>query len=286
MSKLNKSSTGTLNIDMGELASLKGLILKDNLQRVSVTSEYELLRIKDDDISIIVYKSGKVVHNGKEASIKVLKKILHTDTEFDYILGSDETGKGEWYGPLVATCMALKPSQMITYRILGVRDSKDIRKEKLLEIANEIIGMRPVYKSRILMPETYNRMQAQFVKEGQNLNDLLAWAHSAAIKDVLDTLSFNRVKLVIDKFDVEKMYARLTGINKSKITIIQKSKGESEIPVAAASIIAKRAFETSVDELDTKYALNLRKQKPENIDPKKLPKVAKTHFKNIKSLLL
>ncbi len=285
MSKLNKSSIGTLNIDMRELASLKGLILQDNLQRVSVTNEYELLRIKDGDISIIVYKSGKVVHNGKEASIKILKKILHTDTEFDYILGSDETGKGEWYGPLVATCLALKPSQMITYRILGVRDSKDIRKEKLLEIANEIIGMRPAYKSRILMPETYNRMQAQFVKEGQNLNDLLAWAHSAAIKDVLDTLSFNRVKLVIDKFDVEKMYARLTGIKKSKITIIQKSKGESEIPVAAASIIAKRAFETAVDELDAKYSINLRKQKPEDIDQKILPSVGKTHFKNVKPFL-
>ena len=203
----------------------------------------------------------------------------------DYVLGSDETGKGEWYGPLVATCMALKPSQLNKYRLMGVRDSKDIRKEKLLEIAEEIIKIKPQYRSRILMPETYNRMQAEFEREGKNLNELLAWAHSAAIKDVLRGLTYSRIKLVIDKFDTEKMYDRLTGVDKTKVDIIQKSKGESEIPVAAASIIAKRAFETAVDELDTKYGISLRKQKPEDIDQKILSSVGKAHFKNVKPFL-
>jgi ribonuclease HIII len=181
--------------------------------------------------------------------------------------------------------MALDPVTLNQFRLMGVRDSKDIKKEVLLELAEEIIRLKPRYRSRILMPETYNKMQKQFEKEGKNINELLAWAHSASIKDVLDLLSYKRVKLVIDKFDVEKTYERLAGIDRTKVEIIQKSKGESEIPVAAASIIAKRAFEKSVDELNKQYNLNLRRQNPSDINPETLPLVAKSHFKNVKPYL-
>jgi ribonuclease HIII len=281
MPKIKKNSVGTISINIDELDNLKGVILRDNLKRAALTNEYELLRIKDEDISIIVYKSGKLVHNNSEYTRIILKEIMETEESYDFILGSDETGKGEWYGPLVATCMALDPETLNDFRLMGVRDSKEIKKQQLMSLAEEIVELKPVYRSRILMPETYNRMQREFESEGENINELLAWAHSAAIKDVLDALEYDRARLVIDKFDVERTYDRLKGVDRCKVNIIQKSKGESEIPVAAASIIAKMAFERSVDELDKRYGLNLREQKPVNIDPRILPFVAKTHFRNV-----
>ena len=63
--------------------------------------------IKDGKVMIVVYKSGKVVHNGSEESEKILHEILKREDKYDFILGSDETGKGEWFGPLVVTATAL-----------------------------------------------------------------------------------------------------------------------------------------------------------------------------------
>lgn len=281
----------SLTIDLSELEELKKYILKTGLKRVKTTSEYELLRIKDGEVNIVVYKSGKVVHNGSEASLQVLDAILKKKEKYDFILGSDETGKGEWYGPLVVVGTALTPEEIVELRKLGVRDSKTISKLNLIKLAKKIINMPFLRESRILMPETYNRLYEDFKKEGKTLNDLMAWAHAEIIKDLLEKLENKRTKVVIDKFDVKKTESRLRGdmrlrkIDNSNVVVTQMSKGESEIPVATASIIAKYIFEKKVDKLNSKYGVDLRNSKPENIAPEILPKVAKLHFKNVKRCL-
>ena len=92
-----------------KLKEQKYLIEEKHLKKVNITNEYELLRVKDKDLNIVLYKSGKLVHNGNDASIEFLNAILRKEENYDYILGSDETGKGEWYGPLVVVATALKP---------------------------------------------------------------------------------------------------------------------------------------------------------------------------------
>lgn len=66
--------------------------------------------------------------------------------------------------------------------------------------------------------------------------------------------------------------------------MIQKSEGESEVAVAAASILAKLIFEEKVDELDAKFGINLRKMKVKDVPGDILPFVAKMHFKNVKKI--
>lgn len=276
---------GSLTISISELNKLKGVIFKNELTREAVKSEYELLRIKDDDINIIVYKSGKIAHNDSDASKKVIESILKKDTEYDYILGSDETGKGEWFGPLVVVATAITPEEIVELRKLGVQDSKRFNKKQILKIAKEIITMDFVRHSIPLNPETYNRLYDNFKNEGKNLNDMMAWAHSAVIKDTLNTIEYNKAKVVIDKFDFEKTEYRLENVNKSNLKVIQKTGGESEIPVATASIIAKYLYETEVDKLNEKYGIDLRKSKPNDIKPETLPFVAKLHFKNVVNTL-
>lgn len=271
----------SLTISDEELEKLKNYIFKTNIKRVSPTNEYELLRIKDGKILIIVYKSGKVVHNGSEESEKVLNDILTKETKNDFILGSDETGKGEWFGPLVVTVTALTPEEIIELRKMGVRDSKTIKKEELMKLAEQLFKMHFSRFTITLSPEKYNQMYSKFESEGKSLNDMLAWAHSAVIKSMLKSIKAKNAKVVIDKFDFEKTEYRLESVDRSNVEIIQKSKGESEIPVATASIIAKYTFETEVDKLNIKYHIDLRKVQPNDIDESILPFVAKLHFKNI-----
>jgi len=276
----------TIIISFKELEKLKNYILASGIKRVTTSNEYELLRIRDGEANLIVYKSGKVVYENNEATRKIIDAIMVEEREhYTYILGSDETGKGEWYGPLVVVCTALTPQQIKNFRKMGVRDSKTIGKKELFQLEQKVLKENFPKQISYLLPETYNKMYKDFRKENKNLNDLLAWAHSAAIKTVLDLIKYEKVKIVIDKFDVEKTYRRLYTINDSKAKIIQKSRGETEIPVALASILAKVRFENLVDSLDGKYNLNLRNSKPEDIPVEVLPHVAKLHFKNVKKAI-
>jgi ribonuclease HIII len=230
---------------------------------------------------IVVYKSGKVVHNGSEESQKVINEILKKEDKYDFFLGSDETGKGEWFGPLVVTATALTPEEIIELRKMGVRDSKTIKKAELMRLAEQLFKMKFARFTIALLPEKYNQMYTDFNKEGKALNDLLAWAHSRVIKDMLVFVKAKNAKVVIDKFDFEKTEYRLESVDRTNVEIIQKSKGESEIPVAAASIIAKYTFEKEVDKLNEKYGIDLRKAQPKDIEKSVLPFIGKLHFKNV-----
>src|SRR2546422_6691753 len=165
----------SLSISLTELEKLRNAILETGLKRTNPKSEYELLRIEDRDISIIVYKSGKVVHNDTDASRRVIDKILERERDYDLLLGSDEVGKGEWYGPLVVVCAAITPPDILHFRKLGVKDSKLLAKNEIERLALEITRAKIVYRDVTLMPETYNKMYATFHSEKKSLNDMMAW---------------------------------------------------------------------------------------------------------------
>lgn len=275
----------SIAISIKELQNLKNYILKTGLKRVTPTNEYELLRIENGEVKIIVYKSGKLVFNDNQKTKRIIKSILEKEEAYDYILGTDEVGKGEWYGPLIVVCVALTPSELTTFREMGVRDSKSIKITILKQLAERITATKLKWKPLIIPPFTFNQKFAEFKRENKTLNELLAWAHSAAIKDMLDMIKYNTAKIVIDKFDVEKTYRRLYGVDESRLTIIQTSK-ETEVAVNVASILAKYTFEKEVDKLNKFYNIDLRKASPAEIDPQVLPQVAKTHFKNVRPYVI
>jgi ribonuclease HIII len=276
--------TTSLTINTNEINKLKDFITENNFRELTTKSEYELLRIKDGEINIVLYKSGKLVHNGSISSKNIINSILEREKAFDFIIGSDETGKGEWYGPLVVVATALSSDDILLLRRIGVKDSKTIKKHKLIELAKKLRNMSFARHSITLMPETYNELYSKFKKENKNLNDLMAWAHSTVIQSLLEKIEFNKAKVIIDKFDFEKTEYRLKNIDKTNLKIIQKSGAESETAVAAASIIAKYIFETEIEKLNRKYGINLKQSKPEDIDTDIIAIVAKKHFKNVKNV--
>jgi len=275
----------SLTLSKIEVQRLKEYIESSHLERKPVTNQYEILRVKDRNVNLILYSTGKLVFNESSKTLDVLNSILEREEGFDYFLGSDETGKGEWYGPLVVVVTALTPEEIIKLRILGVKDSKTMKTPKITETALNIREIGIPYESIVLEPTSYNRLYREFKSEGKSLNDLMAWAHSKIIQKLLGRLEFNQAQVIIDKFDQKKTEKRLGNYDESRVKVIQKTGAETETPVAAASIIAKSLFEKAVHELNEKYDLDLKNSGPEEINPEILPYVAKAHFKNVKSLL-
>ena len=293
---------------------MKSIILTDNeINRfLNITEnlrhekphQYERVRIKDGNIVFILYNSKKLVYNDNDESMVILNRFLESreyvddiqpsnnnkniSDNFDsilrnyqYTIGSDETGKGEWYGPLVITAVSTSHDENLKLKDIGVTDSKRLSRKQITSIYKKIerIGIR--HETMILKPFSYNKLYDKFKNEGKNLNHLLAYLHSKAITNLLSEINTTDVLIVIDKFDYKKMNNYLN-VN-DNIEVVQVSNGERYIPVATSSIIAKYHYEKTLKEIEERYNINLRKTKPQNIDSNILNKVAKMHFKNVYS---
>lgn len=275
--------------------------------------QYELVRIKDGKIVFILYTTKKLVYNDNHETLEYLNKFINNKSNssrkfhkknkhygkknqyknnkrysqnnksiisyYDFTVGSDETGKGEWYGPLVVTAVSTSHSENIKLREIGVTDSKKLNRKQILKLYEKIEELGISHETLVLKPFSYNKLYKKFRNEGKNLNHLLAYLHSKAINNLVEKIDSNDILIVIDKFDKKKMDSYLD-LN-DRIKVIQESNGERFTPVATSSIIAKYHFEKSLKEIEEKYNINLRKTKPKYIDYEILDKVAKLHFKNV-----
>lgn len=265
--------------------------------------QYERIRIKDGDVVLILYNSRKLVFNDNSSTRNLLGSVLelkeynstgetytnnksmqyNPDTlldDYSFTIGSDETGKGEWYGPLVVTAVSTSHDDKLKLKRIGVTDSKKLSTKQIYKLYPKIEKLGINSRTIILKPFSYNRLYQKFTSKGKNLNHLLAYLHSKVITELLQDIQTTDVLVIIDKFDYKKMNEYLN-IN-DKIKVIQESNGEKYIPVATSSIIAKYNYEQTLKEIEERYNINLRKTKPKNINKDVIDKVAKTHFKNVK----
>ena len=156
-------------------------------------------------------------------------------------IGSDESGKGDFFGGLVTAGVIVDPEAVPLLQSLGVDDSKKINDSKIQSMATEIRKIcYGKYKVLSLVPAKYNDLYERMKGEGKNLNSLLAWAHVSVLENLLE---IQHVKLAIaDKFADEKyINSRLKKLGRT-IELIQVPKAEQNIAVAAASILARDAF--------------------------------------------
>jgi len=273
--------------------------------------QYEEIRIKDGEILFILYYSKKLVYKENNSTLNILNRILEVKvydekdyfsdnhshhynrkpiedntislSDYKFTIGSDESGKGAWFGPLVVTGVCTSNIQNNQLKEIGVTDSKKLSKTEINTIYNKIEELDILEETIVLRPFSYNQLYNTFQNKGKNLNHLLAYLHSKVIKQLIEQIKDKSNKedicVIIDKFDYEKMNEYL---NLPDIKVIQESNGERYTPVATSSIIAKYHYEKTMDELNKRYNINLRKSKPKDIRKKIMDKVAKTHFKNIK----
>lgn len=198
-------------------------------------------------------------------------------------IGTDESGKGDYFGPLVVAGFFLPEGQESVLRELGVRDSKRISDNRIREIS-EILKSGYKYSLVVIGPKKYNELYTKL----RNLNKLLAWAHARVIENILDEVPCTTA--VTDQFG-DKMFVINSLMKRGRgIELIQRPKAEEDPAVAAASILARAEFlrrmyflsqEIGVElpkgasALVEEVGLNLVKKHGEAI----LDEVAKKHFK-------
>ncbi len=200
------------------------------------------------------------------------------------VVGVDESGKGDFFGPLVIAAFLSSDADLEKLAALGVRDGKLIANKRLLAI-DEALRREYPHQVLVIEPETYNRRYADI----RNLNKLLADGHASVIDGVLQT---NEADLAIsDKFGKAELIERELGRRRQHVELSQLVRGEQIPQVAAASILARAEFLRQMNKLSDLCGMELPRGAAAQVDaagrlvvdkhgPEFLLKLAKTHFKN------
>lgn len=198
-------------------------------------------------------------------------------------IGTDESGKGDYFGPLVIAGFYCPPDQEDVLRELGVRDSKLVSDKRCREIAETLAKGYP-HSIVAVGPEKYNELYEKF----RNLNKLLAWGHARVIENILEKMDCRLA--VTDQFGDERFVRNALMARGKTISLVQKVRGESDPAVAAASILARAEFLKKLSFLGRDWQMEFPKGASAAVDAaavefvrrhgrENLAQVAKVHFK-------
>lgn len=185
-----------------------------------------------------------------------------TSKELDEVplphIGTDESGKGDYFGPMVIAGVLIDSSTETTLNELKVRDSKLLTDKRCRELAAKIRSLLPgKYQEVEIVPESYNRLYDDFKSEGKNLNHLLAWGHARAIESLLQKETCSHA--IADQFGDER-YIQSKLMEKGKqLQLVQLPKGERYPAVAAASILARDKFLARLESFRQAYGIEFPK---------------------------
>lgn len=262
---------------------------------------YTVFSAKKKGLSCTLYESGKLTVQGKEmdsfiefylepeilGEFRFSHPVAHLDLTPH--IGMDEAGKGDFFGPLcVAACYA-DSEGIPKLQEMGVKDSKRLSDDTVLKLASKIRSATSYTVIR-LFPAKYNELHAKF----KNLNRLLAWAHTSALGDLVSKTGCT--KALLDKFAEEYVMENALRQKKLQVDLEQRVRAESDIVVAAASILARAAFLDGMKKLSDEFSLELPKGASSAVvaagkklvakfGADALSKAAKTHFKTTAEIL-
>ena len=278
------------------------------------TPPYAVFQADDADCVVTLYESGKAVFQGVSADIsaniwmereknlnpnkkidiknsenkKEEKKEIYVDPKIYYSnsIGSDEVGTGDYFGPIVVTSTYVTKENIKFLEDLGVKDSKKMDDNKIMEIVPIIIKKIP-YSSMILSNNEYNSKYTNDI----NMNKIKAIMHNKVLVDL--TNKYNADYVVVDEFAKPNVYFNyLKNSNNVYRNITFMTKGESKVlSVACASLISRFIFLHEFDKLGESVDTFLPKGAGDKVDIvganivkkygfEKLKEIAKLNFKN------
>ena len=283
----------------------QGLEIKFLLQSLNAAFDvvqYSFWRAKTSSFQVIYYTSGKILIQGKEISeivnkISVLcnknnttvqKEYSLIDTNGEKYIGTDESGKGDFFGPLIVAGVQSDGINNKKFIDLGIKDSKKLNDNQILKMAG-YIKANSVHSVIVIMPKKYNELYSKF----NNLNKLLAWAHSRAIENILEKSPCNYA--LADKFGDESLIQNALMNKGKKIILKQCVRAEADIIVAAASVLARAEFVKRMKDMSNLYETDFSKGASQSVklqaksfiqkySCERLNEIAKMHFKTAKEL--
>lgn len=258
------------------------------------------------DANVVFYESGKLVVQGKGTQdfIEfVLEPEVLKEAKLGYEavlnpellaprLGVDESGKGDFFGPLCIAGVYVNESVIQSWKDAGIRDSKNISSDKRIrELADLIRDTQGCVSTVVpIGNEAYNRLYTKM----RSVNSVLAWGHARVIENLM--LQKHRmvpppVRAISDQFAYSKetVASALMSLGR-EIELVQRHKAEEDVAVAAASILARNEFVTRLGKMEKEFGMafpkgasaavdKAAKEFVEKFGADALKKVAKTHFR-------
>ena len=271
-----------------------------NLGATFDSVQYSAWRAKTSSFQAIYYTSGKLLIQGKNVSDiaskvnEILGKNSLSEKKEEFLMnaekyiGTDESGKGDFFGPLVVAGVQVNSENKQKFIDLGVKDSKKLDDKKILQLAN-IIKANAVHSVVVMTPVKYNELYNKF----KNLNKLLAWGHARAIENILEKSPCEYA--LADKFGDESLIKNALMQKGRSIILNQMVRAEADIAVACASVIARAEFVKRMADMEAKYELTMSKGASDKVVQQakefvkkysfeRLNEVAKIHFKTTNEL--
>lgn len=256
--------------------------------------------------NVVFYESGKLVVQGKGTQEfiefvlepEVLKQaklgyeaVLNPDLLLPRI-GVDESGKGDFFGPLCVAGAYVNEPVVKAWQDKGVRDSKNISSDKKISELADLIRKTPGCVTSVVPigNEAYNRLHAKM----GSVNAVLAWGHARVIENLLaqkHRMNPPPARAISDQFASSKSVVEKAMMALGReIELVQRHKAEEDLAVAAASILARDEFVRRLRDLGKSYQVEFPKGAGSNVDtvarefvaghgPEALAKTAKMHFR-------
>jgi ribonuclease HIII len=267
---------------------------------------YTRFAAEKDKVNVVFYESGKLVLQGKgtqEFIEFVLEPEILKEAKLGYEtilnpellaprLGVDESGKGDFFGPLCVAGAYVNESVVNAWKDSGIRDSKNISSDKKIRELAELIRKTAGCVSTVVPigNEAYNRLY----KSMRSVNAMLAWGHARVIENLMGQrhrMQPEPVRAISDQFASSKdTVAKALMPLGREIELVQKHRAEEDLAVAAASILARHEFVTRLADLEKQFEIKLPRGASAAVDAAakefiskhgvgKLPLVAKMHFR-------
>ena len=242
--------------------------------------------------TILQGDSGDVFNDNIKDVIGLSTNEVQTSalTEPAEYIGTDESGKGDYFGPLVIAGVFVNQKTVQMLKKLGVRDSKQLTDKNIISLSMKIKDViNNDFDIIVINPATYNKLHTSM----KNVNKILGWAHAKVIENILQKKDVNEA--ISDKFGDENLILNALQEKGKNIRLLQFTKAERYTGVAAASILARNSFIKWFTTIQNKYGIELPKGASSEVitagkmfikkfGNESLNDVAKVHFKTTKQL--
>lgn len=269
---------------------------------------YVIFQAQDGDTVITMYESGKIMFQGTTADVdssmwlemdgqskKDSQEVKEKEKKYYYCssIGSDEVGTGDYFGPIVVTASFVKKEDIPYLEELGIKDSKKLTDEKILDIAPKV-AKKISYKSLILSNQEYNEKHGS----NNNMNKIKAIMHNKVLYQMVQETKEKYDYIIVDEFARENRYYDYIKDMKEiqrGITFMTKAE-DKNLAVACSSVISRYIFLKEFDKLSDSLHIPLPKGAGPNVDvigeeivdkygQDKLKEVAKLNFANTERIL-
>lgn len=268
--KPKKLSTYTIKLDEVQMDKLRALCVARQWEAFEVP--YARFAFRGTDVNVTAYDKRKVVviaGKGTEEFVTMTlepeitlaaklgyDEILHPDW-FEAHAGLDESGKGDFFGPVVAATVIADKAMIDAWREAGVQDSKKIVDTQIIRL-DAIIRETKGVVVEVCYCRTMARYNELMGRPGANLNRLLAWQHATALGDALAKRSVPWG--LLDQFTEQPLVQReLAKKGAQNFELRMRTKAESDPVVAAASVVARAEFIRAMHALSKQFGEKLQK---------------------------